>query len=181
MQCLLWLSFIANTQVLVCKYCYSKKHTRFNMFDNVSKRFGYYDFSAFFLVGCAMFLMHRGYKCFKKYSEKPESEEESGDVPFPVITSCTAYYLEWVTLAIFKLCTCLNNSMIFLDRIVFFYFQGKSFWSQLNQSNSIERMQPYKRRLGIAFILLSWEITYITQKIEVYEKYPKEYLSSNFL
>ena len=74
------------------------------MFDYVSfKRSGYYGFSACLFVACALFVTHRGYKCFKKYLEKLESEEEYGDVPFPVITSCTAYYLGWVAFAIFKL------------------------------------------------------------------------------
>ena len=71
------------------------------MFDYVSfKRFGYNGFSACLFVGCALFVTRRGYKCFKKYAEEPESAEVSykftGDVPFPVITFCTFSYLELV-------------------------------------------------------------------------------------
>ena len=71
------------------------------MFDYVSlKKFGYYSFSVCLVVGCALFVAHRGYKCIKKYADKPESVEVSykftGDVPFPVITFCTSSYLELV-------------------------------------------------------------------------------------
>ena len=72
------------------------------MFDYVSlKRFGYSSFSACLFVGCALFVTHRGFKCFKKYVEEPESAEVSykftGDVTFPVITFCTSSFLELVT------------------------------------------------------------------------------------
>ena len=71
------------------------------LLDYVSiKRYGYYGFSASLFVGCALFVTHRGYKCFKKYAEKPESAEVSykftGDVTFPVITLCTSSFLELV-------------------------------------------------------------------------------------
>lgn len=92
------------------------------MFDYVSiKTFGYYGFSACLFVGCALFVTHRGYKCFKKYAEEPESVEGSykftGDVPFPVITICTASWIELVLYSIFKL----PNSMLFLYAIVSTY------------------------------------------------------------
>ena len=47
-------------------------------------------------LGCAAFVIHRGYKCFAKYIQEPEAVDISyqftGDVPFPSITICTSFW-----------------------------------------------------------------------------------------
>ena len=51
-------------------------------------------FSLVLFILCAAFVIHRGYKCFKKYIEEPETVDlgykftGSEDVPFPSFTFC---------------------------------------------------------------------------------------------
>ena len=51
-----------------------------------------YIFTTLLFIGCAIFVIIRGQKCFQKFLEKPQktqiSYEFTGNIDFPVITIC---------------------------------------------------------------------------------------------
>ena len=49
-------------------------------------------FSAVLLLSCSIFVLFKGYECFKKYLDEPEGSRVqyvfAGSLPFPAITFC---------------------------------------------------------------------------------------------
>ena len=67
-----------------------KQH--FQMFLPKARQYFSRIFSAVLLLSCSIFVLFKGYECFKKYLDEPEGSRVqyvfAGSLPFPAITFC---------------------------------------------------------------------------------------------